>query len=236
VLVEYFSDHIRDLSADSRDRLHSNPLRILDSKEAADREVVAGAPAFSAHLNAESREFFDEVRAGLDLLGIEYRLNPRLVRGLDYYCHTAFEFTTRALGAQGTVLGGGRYDGLIQLLGGPSTPGIGWAGGIERLAMLIELPGRAPRPVAVVPMGAAAERAALELAQRLRKAGVATELTYAGSIGKRMKRASKVDAARAVILGDDELARQVATVRDLDTGEQGEVPLSSLPEHLAGRA
>jgi histidyl-tRNA synthetase len=235
VLVEYFSDHLQELSEDSRERLHRNPLRILDSKDPGDRAVVAGAPEFAAHLTDDSHAFFAEVRAGLDLLGIRYRINPRLVRGLDYYCHTAFEFTTTALGAQGTVLGGGRYDGLLELLGGPAIPGIGWAGGIERLAMLAEPPQDAPRPVAVVPIGETAERAAIEITQRLRKAGVATELGYAGALGKRMKRADRIGAAVAVILGEDEMARRVATVRDLDSGEQAMVPLAELPEHLAAR-
>src|SRR5690606_5079000 len=128
------------LSADSRERLTRNPLRILDSKDEGDREIVAGAPLFSEHLNQASRDFFAEVTAGLDALGIAYNLNPRLVRGLDYYCHTAFEFITGRLGAQGTVMGGGRYDGLVAIMGGPETPGVGWAAGIERLALLLENP------------------------------------------------------------------------------------------------
>ena len=170
VLVDYFSRHVDALSEDSRDRLARNPLRILDSKDDGDRRIVAEAPLFADYLNAASIEFFDRVKAGLDALGIGYELNPRLVRGLDYYCHTAFEFTTTALGAQGTVLAGGRYDGLIKMMGGADTPGVGWAAGIERLAMLSGAAPARRRPVALVPVGAAAEAEAINLAERLRGA------------------------------------------------------------------
>ncbi|MBM3560046.1 MAG: histidine--tRNA ligase, partial [Alphaproteobacteria bacterium] len=139
-LVGYLSGHVVRLSADSRERLERNPLRILDSKDEGDRAVVAGAPSFADYLTPAARDFFAAVRDGLAALGIDHTVNPRLVRGLDYYCHTAFEFTTTALGAQGTVLAGGRYDGLIETMGGPATPGVGWAAGIERLAMLLAEP------------------------------------------------------------------------------------------------
>ncbi|HEY9549341.1 MAG TPA: histidine--tRNA ligase, partial [Kiloniellaceae bacterium] len=135
-LVDYFSAYRDELSDDSRDRLTRNPLRILDSKDKGDRKLIEQAPLFGDYLNQQSRDFFAGVLAGLDLLGISYTLNDRLVRGLDYYTHTAFEFTTTALGAQGTVLAGGRYDGLVETMGGPSVPGIGWAAGVERLALL----------------------------------------------------------------------------------------------------
>jgi histidyl-tRNA synthetase len=232
-LVAYFSGQRDELSADSRERLERNPLRILDSKDPGDRAVIEGAPEFAAHLNQASREFFAAVTDGLDALGIPYRLNPRLVRGLDYYCHTAFEFTTVDLGAQGTLMGGGRYDGLIGTMGGPATPGIGWAAGIERIAMMLaEIPATR-RPVAVVPVGAGAEVKAATLAERLRRAGFAVEFGYGGNIGKRMKRADKLAAAAAVILGEDELAKGVASLRDLDSGEQTTVPLGDLEEQLA---
>jgi histidyl-tRNA synthetase len=173
------------------------------------------------------------VCAGLTALGINYALNPRLVRGLDYYCHTAFEFVTTSLGAQGTVLGGGRYDGLMGVMGGPETPGVGWAAGIERLALLIEEPPAPPRPIALVPLGKPAEMLALRLAQSLRRAGFAIELGYSGNLKRRLQRANKINARAAVILGDDEIAKQAAAVRDLDSGEQAEIPLASLAERLA---
>jgi histidyl-tRNA synthetase len=232
-LVAYYSLHRGGLSEDSLRRLDRNPLRILDSKDESDKRINAGAPSFSDYLTDEAKRFFDEVRAGLELLGIAYRVSPRLVRGLDYYCHTAFEFVTTDLGAQGTVLGGGRYDGLMGVMGGPETPGVGWAAGIERLALLMTDPAAAARPVAVIPVGAAGETAALKLARELRRDGFAVELGYSGNVAKRMKRANKIGARAAVILGEDELARNAATLRDLDTGEQIEVPLVALKDRLA---
>ncbi len=233
-LVEYFSAYEDKLSEDSRGRLHRNPLRILDSKDENDRRIVENAPAFGDYLNDQSRDFFAEVCAGLDALGLEYALNSRLVRGLDYYTHTCFEFTTTRLGAQGTVLAGGRYDGLMETMGGPATPGIGWAAGIERLSMLLE--GQAiegPRPIAVVPAARAQEAAALHLTHDLRHKGFAVELGYSGNLGKRMKRANKVNARAALILGESELAQGSVTLRDLDTGEQELVALDALGERLA---
>ena len=233
VLVEYLENRIDELSKESRDRLNRNPLRILDSKDEGDRKVVAEAPVFSDYLNDTSRAFFDEVREGLAALDISYRLNPRLVRGLDYYSHTAFEFTTEYLGSQGTVMAGGRYDGLIGMMGGPATPGVGWAAGIERLAMLCGEAPAARRPIAVVPVGEEARMPALKLSEELRRAGYRVDLGHSGNLSKRMKRANKVNAAAALIIGEDELARGAATLRDLDSGEQEEAPLASLVDRLA---
>jgi len=232
-LVDYLTPQINFLSADSRTRLERNPLRILDSKDKEDREIVAGAPLLGNYLNEASEKFFKAVTAGLDRLGIAYTVNPRLVRGLDYYCHTAYEFTTEALGAQGTVIAGGRYDGLVEMMGGPSTPGVGWAGGIERLSMLAEAPPAPRRPIAVIPIGDEAEGLALELADRLRRAGFTADLGFSGNLGKRMKRANKIDAAAALILGEDEMKRGSVMLRDLDSGEQAEVKLDAIEERLA---
>ena len=232
-LVEYFEGHRDGLSEDSLLRLDRNPLRILDSKDEGDRAVVVDAPLMGDYLNAASADMFGAVRAGLDRLGIAYRLNPRLVRGLDYYTHTAFEFTTRELGAQGAVIAGGRYDGLIEAMGGPPTPGIGWAAGIERLALLLAEPPAAPRPVAVIPVDAGAEDETLELTHRLRKAGFTVDLGYRGNVSRRMKRANRLHARVALLLGDDERARGAVTLRDLDSGEQIEVPLAELEDRLA---
>ena len=169
----------------------------------------------------------------LEALGVAFELDARLVRGLDYYCHTAFEFTTTELGAQGTVLAGGRYDGLIGAMGGRDTPGVGWAAGIERLAMLLDEAPPAPRPIAVVPTGAAMEELAVRVTQDLRRAGFAADLGYGGNVSKRMKRANKINARAAVILGEDELSRGAAKIRDLDSGEEEETPLSALKDRLA---
>jgi histidyl-tRNA synthetase len=233
VLVEYLLARKDRLSPESCERLERNPLRILDSKDKGDRAVVADAPLITASLNDSSRAFLDGVLAGLDAAGVAYTLNPRLVRGLDYYCHTAFEFTTDALGAQNAVLAGGRYDGLVAQLGGPPTPGIGWAAGIERLAMLVGDAGDAPLPIAVVPVEPAQSLAALSLAEGLRAAGFIVDLGFSGGMAKRMKRANKIKARAAVIVGEAELARGVAAVRDMHTGAQEEVLVDGLADHLA---
>jgi histidyl-tRNA synthetase len=232
-LVDFYNGQRDGLSEDSLRRLEVNPLRILDSKDEGDKRINANAPAFAEYLTQEARDFFAEVCAGLDALGIAYHHNQRLVRGLDYYCHTAFEFVTTALGSQGTVLGGGRYDGLMKVMGGPETPGVGWAAGIERLALLIDEPPAPPRAIVLVPLGKPAEVLALQLSQALRRDGFHVELGYSGNLGRRMQRANKIKARAAVIIGDDEMAKQVAAVRDLDSGDQAEIPLASLAERLA---
>src|SRR3954451_3642509 len=232
VLVRFFSGRISELSEDSRRRLDRNPLRILDSKDPGDQRLAAEAPDFADYLNESSRAFFARVRDGLDRLGIVYRRNPRLVRGLDYYTHTAFELVTTDLGAQGTVIGGGRYDGFVELMGGPAMPGVGWAAGIERLAMLIGEPPAPLRPVALVPLGEAAERLALELAGALRDDGLAVDLGYPGNLARRMRRADRIGARAAVLIGDNELAQGAATLRDFDSGAQELVPVADLPARL----
>jgi histidyl-tRNA synthetase len=229
-LTAYLSDFRSSLSEDSRNRLERNPLRVLDSKDEGDRRIVENAPLMAESLTPEARAFFDAVTDGLGRLEIPFRLNPRLVRGLDYYCHTAFEFTTTALGAQGTVLAGGRYDELIAQMGGPRTPGIGWAAGIERLSMLVDEVPSIARPVAVIPMGD--PLAAMMVTERLRRAGLAADLGYSGNLKKRMIRANKMNARFAVILGEEEATRGAVTLRDLDGGSQEEVPLASLEDHL----
>jgi histidyl-tRNA synthetase len=227
-LVGYLSRYRDRLSEDSQRRLERNPLRILDSKDAGDREILKDAPTLDASLNEHSRAFFAAVRSGLDALGIAYTINPLLVRGLDYYTHTAFEFTTDKLGAQGAVIAGGRYDGLVAAMGGPDTPGIGWAAGVERLAMLLDDTPQLPRPVAVVPIGAGMELAALRLAEELRRSGLHVEFGFRGKLGQRLKRAAAQHARFAVLLGEDELAADQVVLRDLDRGEQ-----QTLPRHAA---
>jgi histidyl-tRNA synthetase len=233
VLAKYLSDHKSQLSKESVERLERNPLRILDSKDEGDRKIIADAPVYSDYLNEASRTFFATVCEGLDGLGIAFTRNPRLVRGLDYYSHTAFEFTTTMLGAQGTVMAGGRYNGLVEMMGGPATPGVGWASGIERVAMMLDEGVTAPRPIAVVPVGEAAQAVAAKLTEDLRRAGFTVDLGYGGNVGKRMKRADKLGAVAAVLLGEDELAKGVATLRDLASGTQEEVALDELQGRLA---
>ena len=232
-LVAYFTGHRDALSEDSRARLERNPLRILDSKDKGDRKLMAEAPNISEYLNDASRAFFDTVLDGLKTLNIDVSVNPRLVRGLDYYCHTAFEFTTEVLGAQGAVIAGGRYDGLVKQMGGPATPGVGWAAGIERLVMLLPQSLEPARPIAVIPVGEEAQGPAMTIAQTLRENGYVVDMGYSGNLAKRMKRADRMNACAAVILGGDELERNSATLRDLDSGEQSEIPLDDLTDRLS---
>jgi histidyl-tRNA synthetase len=227
-LIAHFEAHQDQLSEDSVERLAKNPLRILDSKDPRDRPVADSAPDIDAYLTDEARSFFEKVTSGLDAAGVAWERNARLVRGLDYYRHTAFEFITDRLGAQGTVLGGGRYDGLIENLGGPSTPAVGWAAGIERLAMLIDQPAIDKPTVVLIPMGEAAETKATGIIADLRRAGIACDMGYRGNMKKRMQRANGSGAAWAIILGDDELAKGEAAVRNLGTGEQQAVRLDAL--------
>lgn len=237
-LVAYFTEQAQKLSEESRIRLQKNPMRILDSKDEQDRQIVAGAPSMEAYFTAESREFFDKVREGLEALGVEYTHNKTLVRGLDYYTHTVFEFIAKdGLGAQSTVLAGGRYDGLVELMGGAPTPGIGWAAGIERLLMLVDfgkVAGYAPprSPIAVIPVGSAAEEKARLLSSELRKCGYRIELAYRGNLSKRMKQADRVGAVAAVIIGEEELEKDIAVLRDMRGGEQRAVPMQELASAL----
>ncbi|MGI9498995.1 MAG: histidine--tRNA ligase [Geminicoccaceae bacterium] len=231
-LVDYLSRFKDDLSEDSQARLARNPLRILDSKNQRDREIVGDAPRLGDCFNEASTRFYEQVQEGLDALGIAYQKNPKLVRGLDYYSHTAFEFTTTELGAQGAVLAGGRYDGLIKTLGGQDTAGIGWAAGVERLSMLVSDLPAAARPVVVVPMGDGMDVEALKLATELRTAGHHVEYGFKGKVGQRLKRASQQNARFALMLGEDELAARKVVLRDLDAGEQQEIERAALGRHL----
>ena len=232
-LVEYFTAHQAGLSKDSLARLERNPMRILDSKDEGDRKIVAEAPTIAAHLTESAATFFARLQEHLGGFGVPFRENPRIVRGLDYYGHTAFEFVTTKLGAQGTVMAGGRYDGLVKEMGGPSTPAVGWAAGMERLAMLMDAPPVLAAPVSVVPIGDSAEAAALEVLQSLRAAGIRAEMSYRGNLRRRMERANRIGARAAVILGDDDIANGVAQVKDLNAGTQEAVPLSQVAARLA---
>ncbi len=232
-LVKYLSDHQDKLSKDSLERLDRNPMRILDSKDEGDQAVVVDAPRLQDSLNEASQSFFKDLCEGLTKLGIVFEHNTNLVRGLDYYCHTAFEFKTSDLGAQGTVLAGGRYDGLVGQMGGPETPGIGWAAGVERLSLLLDDGAEAKRPIAVIPVGDKAESEAMVVTEMLRKKGYRVDLGYSGNLKKRMKRANRLNAVAAVLLGEDELTRNVGTLRNMDSGEQKEVSLETLEDHLA---
>jgi histidyl-tRNA synthetase len=231
-LIDYFRAHRGELSEDSVARLERNPLRILDSKDPKDRAVCANAPSVDDHLTSEAADFFAAVTQGVDAAGVPWKRNLRLVRGLDYYRHTAFEFVTDRLGAQGTVIAGGRYDGLIEALGGPHTPAVGWAAGIERLAMMIDQPTAEAPSVAVVPLGERAEAEAQKIVAGLRREGIATDMAYRGNMKKRLSRANASGAAFALILGDDELDRGEAQLKNLSTGEQRSVSLDLIADAI----
>lgn len=239
-LVGYLSRYESSLDEDSRRRLGSNPLRVLDSKVPATREIVAGAPQLLDHLDAASTAHFEAVQRGLADLGIEYTINQRLVRGLDYYTHTVFEWTTSQLGAQDAVCAGGRYDGLVEQLGGPATPGVGFGLGIERLIALIALqqaavPGNAPQ-VYFCRFGALAETAAARLAEQLRTGLPRLRLTLnagGGGLKSQLKRADQSGARYALILGDDEAAQNQVQVKSLrGEGEPFSCAWNELPMQL----
>ena len=202
-LVAHFERHRGELSEDSLARLDKNPLRILDSKDPRDRPIADAAPGIDAFMSAEAGAFFESVQKGLQAAGVAFQRNERLVRGLDYYRHTAFEFVTDRLGAQGTVLAGGRYDGLVESLGGPATTGVGWAAGVERLAMLIEEPAAARPEAVLVVEDQRAYYAAITALARLRRAGVSTELVATGSPRKRYDKALKLEPAETLVFAMD---------------------------------
>jgi histidyl-tRNA synthetase len=240
-LLEYLRAHQGSLDDDSRRRLAGNPLRILDSKNPEMRALIEGAPLLSDHLDEDSRLHFAALRASLEAMGIAYEVNPRLVRGLDYYSRTVFEWVTDALGAQDAVCSGGRYDGLIAQLGGESTPAIGFALGVERVVALLLQAGSVPAARAadiyLVASGERAEQAALSLAERLRDAlpgrGVLLNLG-GGNFKTQFRRADRSGARLALILGDEELARGVAALKPLrHEGGQIDCPLEQLSERIA---
>lgn len=221
-LVGYFSKYKDDLSEDSKRRLEQNPLRILDSKDESDRRVIVGAPKLQDYLTAESREFFSKVLGYLDDLNITYERDDKLVRGLDYYNHSVFEFVTDKLGAQGTVLAGGRYDSLIEQMGGGSTPAIGFAAGIERLAELLDVDVQARDKIALIPYSSEEYSFCLKLAEKLRKQEkVNVEIILSpNAIGKRVDRANKLGKTHVAIIGEDEVASRKYRLKNLSTGEE----------------
>ncbi|MCX7343787.1 MAG: histidine--tRNA ligase [Proteobacteria bacterium] len=214
-LVEYFSKYRNDLSSDSQQRLDKNPMRILDSKDSNDQRIATDAPKISDYLTTFAQQFFEKVRSGLEVLDIAYTLDPTLVRGLDYYTHTAFEFKTTELGAQDAIGGGGRYDGLVQHMGGPAIPAVGWGMGVDRIALLLENRNfKKPAPVAIIVIGDFFEQA-LTLAKTLREQKIICEIIYKTNPGKAFKEADKMNASLVVILGDDEIATNTVKIKNL---------------------
>jgi histidyl-tRNA synthetase len=239
-LVQWLEGHREQLDPDSQQRIATNPLRILDSKNPQTQALLAGAPTLADALAPESQERFERVQQALTLLEIPYGINPRLVRGLDYYGHTAFEITSSQLGAQATVCGGGRYDGLVGQLGGPATPAVGWALGMERLVLLAQAAADPSTVQAVAPdlyvisRGEAAEALALPLARRARARGLAVELDLtAAAFGKQFKRADRCGARWAAVIGESEASEGVVVLKDLRDPEGSDQRLA--PEELLAR-
>ncbi|MBH9406720.1 histidine--tRNA ligase [Pseudomonas aeruginosa] len=242
-LVAYLQERFEQLDEDSQRRMTTNPLRILDSKVESTQALLVGAPTLHDYLDEESIAHFEGLKARLDAVGLRYEINQKLVRGLDYYCRTAFEWVPDKLGAQGTVCGGGRYDGLVSQFGGKPTPGVGFAMGVERLVLLLEtlgvIPAELNRPadLYVCAFGEPAELAALTLAEQLRSAIPGIRLLVnagAGSFKSQFKKADKSGARFALILGEDEVANRVVGFKPLrDEGEQQSIAWDALPEHLA---
>ena len=232
-LVEHFMGHRADLSEDSLARLDKNPLRILDSKDPRDRPVADSAPDIDAFLTSEAQDFFGAVTAGLDAAGVAWERNARLVRGLDYYRHTAFEFVTDRLGAQGTVLGGGRYDGLIEALGGPPTAAVGWAAGIERLAMLLPEVARSVTDVIVVIEDDDFVRLGISILQTLREDGLSAEMISTGSPRKRFDKASKLNPRGILSLGGT--GTSTAPIRSSDEALTERVASLIVERHFEGK-
>jgi histidyl-tRNA synthetase len=236
-LVGYFEQYVTDLDPDSQDRLHRNPLRILDSKDPKTQAIAKEAPSILDYLSDPSKAHFERVKDLLQRLDISFVINPCLVRGLDYYTHTAFEFQLEALGAQSTVCGGGRYDGLVTELGGPDTPAIGWAIGLERLVMLLQQQREntsADIDIYCAARGTEAEAQALQVSRKLQQAGLAVEIDLSGSaFGKQMKRADRSGAPLCLILGDEEAQNQTLQLKWLESGEQEVLAQSALIERIS---
>ncbi len=233
-LVDYLTPYKDELDSDSQERLSRNPLRILDSKDKRTQEIAEAAPSILDYLGEYSQRQFEQVQQLLSDLGISYQLNPRLVRGLDYYTHTAFEIISDDLGAQATVCGGGRYDGLVKELGGTETPAVGWAIGLERLVLLLQQLSEPPCQVLdfyVVSRGEVAEAQALQLAQKLRQAAFVVELDLSGSaFGKQFKRADRSGAVACLVLGDAEAESKTVNLKWLKSGEQKAIAQADLLE------
>jgi histidyl-tRNA synthetase len=221
-LVEYLTPFKNELSADSQIRLEKNPMRILDSKDESDRQIVANAPLMKNNMNENSKKFFDEVLAGLSRLNIPYKINSKLVRGLDYYCHTVFEFTTTELGAQGAILSGGRYDGLVEMLGGPKTAGVGWAAGVDRLSDLCSanLETQKITPISIVSNGEKALQEGLLIASELRNQNKYCEIFLTGQFKKKLEKANKFATEKAILIFEKEDGSLEYKIKNFKTGEE----------------
>ena len=227
-LKEYFKKHINELSEDSKKRLETNPLRILDSKDVSDKEISKNAPLIANYYTEEAANYFEQVKIHLDKLGVQYVINPKLARGLDYYSHTAFEFTTTKLGAQGTILAGGRYDGLTKLMGESEIPAIGFAAGIERITMMRSFKVDPNRPTIIIPIGDECTDYAIKAANLLRQSNIKTNIEFNGKIGKRMQIAASLNAKFVIFIGLEEMNNNKYKLKNMDAGTEQEVEQDQL--------
>ena len=231
-LLVYLKDFKHKLSIDSKNRFKNNPLRILDSKSEEDIEIIKKAPKLIDYLELESTDNFNKVLEGLTNLDIPYKINHKLVRGLDYYNNTTFEFITDKLGSQSAILAGGRYDNLMKQMGGSDIPGIGWAAGIERLALLATIKQNKTKKISIIPIGIENNILCINLADKLRKKNISIDMGYSGNLKKRLKQANKVSAHYAIIIGNEEVENNNAIIRNLETGYQENIELDKLVEHI----
>ena len=231
-LLVYLNDFKNKLSIDSKNRLKKNPLRILDSKSEEDIEIIKNAPKLINYLEAESKDNFNKVLEGLTNLDIPYKINHKLVRGLDYYNNTTFEFITDRLGSQSAILAGGRYDNLMKQMGGSDIPGIGWAAGIERLALLATIKEDQKKKISIIPIGIENNILCMKLAKKLINKNISIDMGYSGNLKKRLKQANKVSAHYAVIIGNEEVENNNAIIRNLETGSQDNIKLDNLVKHI----
>jgi histidyl-tRNA synthetase len=231
-LKEYFTKYKNELSEDSRYRLAKNPLRILDSKDENDIKIVKDAPQINNFYSSQAKERFENILKSLDNFGASYQVNSRLVRGLDYYTSTVFEFTTNELGAQNTVLAGGRYDDLISKMGGQNLPAIGFAGGIERLMLLSDLKTRNLRPVFIIYVSKNEQEEAFQLANRLRKSNIYAQIIFDANMKKQMKKATLANSKFVIIIGDEELKSGQFTVKDFDAGSETKIAADQITKYF----
>ena len=237
-LKDFLKPKFDQLCPTCQERYNTNPMRILDCKSPIDQELVQGAPMMLDYLCDECLTAFEELKANLDAFGIEYEVNPKIVRGLDYYTKTAFEFVTTKIGAQGTVCGGGRYDGLVEEIGGPSTPGVGWGMGKERMLMTMEacgfeIPKELGTEVFIAFMGDAGKMAALKLMKELRDADISVQMDVMGrNLKNQFKHANRIGAAKTIVIGESELESGKLTIKDMESGEQTEVAIDGIVDAL----
>jgi len=227
-LSVYFKKHKSELSLDSQNKIESNPLRILDSKNKNDNKICQEAPKISDFYSKEAKNKFEEIKNLLSSYSIEFKVNPNLVRGLDYYCHTVFEFKSNELGSQNTLIGGGRYDGLTKILGGPDVPGVGWAGGVERIMMLIEEDIKVQQKTHLIVIKEDFKSYGLEILNKLRKNNIPVFFDYRYNLKKSLSFASNVNARYAIIIGEEEVKKHSYTVKDLKKNTQKTILFDSL--------